>query len=66
MDKKESELYDEQFDIEWELYSKLDHLIGASWDSNTLKAEIEELMKQLDKVKGELWNIQKEDCPHNE
>lgn len=54
----EDRLYDEQFDIEFEILHKLDHLIGASWDSNTLKKEIESLMEQHSKIRNELYEYQ--------
>lgn len=54
LDPKESALYDETFDIEWELYSKLRTLVDASWDSNTVKLQVEELLNQYEKAKHEL------------
>jgi len=54
MDAKESALYDQYFDIEYELYMKLHTLIDASWDSNTLKLQIQKLLIEYDKIRCEL------------
>lgn len=53
MTDKESSLYTEEFDIEWELFNKLYTLIDAKWDSDTLKVEIESLVKQRSKILDE-------------
>ena len=62
-DKRSDALYDEQFDLEWELYGKLRTLIDASWDSNTLKHQIESLLIQYEKVRNEICDL---DCPHKD
>jgi hypothetical protein len=59
--KKEEELLDESFAIEAEIIEKLHFLVGASWDSNTLKAEIENLLKAYERVSEELDKL-----PHEE
>ena len=53
-ERTEDQLFNEKFDVEWELWGKLHTLIDASWDSNTLKRQIEELLKQYDKLEEEL------------
>ena len=55
--EREDQLYDEKFDIEYELFFKLRTLINASWDSNTLKIKIKELLEQWEKVEDELIEL---------
>ncbi len=52
--KQEEALYNEKFDIEWDIFTKLDALIEAEWDSNTLKQRIVALLKQLHDIHHEL------------
>lgn len=52
--KQEEALYNEKFDIEWKIFTKLDALIETEWDSNTLKQKIIELLNQLHKIHHEL------------
>ena len=64
-ERSKDQLYDEQFDIEWELYQKLGVLIEAEWDSNTLKQKVESLYKQYYNVRHEIFLIEeKEDHSH--
>ncbi|MBL7015088.1 MAG: hypothetical protein ISR79_01850 [Nitrosopumilus sp.] len=46
MDKQESELLDEMFDIEHKILESLSTLVDAEWDSPTLKLRIEKLLKE--------------------
>lgn len=55
--KKEDQLFNEKFDVEWEIINKIETLIDASWDSNTLKQQIETLVKQLDNLWGEIHKL---------
>lgn len=57
MDKQESELFDELMAVEQELLDCVDNLISVKWDSNTIKLEIQELMKQRNQLQRELFEI---------
>jgi len=59
--KKEEELLDESFAIEAEIIDKLHFLVGAKWDSNTLKIELETLLKTYEQISEELSKL-----PHEE
>lgn len=56
MDKQESELYDELITVEHDLLDCVDNLINVKWDSNTMKLEIQELMKQRNQLQRELFD----------
>ena len=55
--EKEEQLYNEKFDVEHDIFQKLEHLIGASWDSNTLKSEIGLLLKQLNEIEFNIHEL---------
>ena len=55
---REGKLYDEQFDIEYEVFKRLEYLIGAKWDSDTLKLELQQLVLERDKLLCELYKVQ--------
>ena len=55
--KQEDQLCDSKFDLEHEIFEKLDHLIGAKWDSNTLKFDLTKLVTEHDKVSGDLYDV---------
>ena len=57
MDKQESELFDELVTVEQDLLDSVDSLISVKWDSNTMKLEIQELMKQRNQLQRELYEI---------
>jgi hypothetical protein len=57
LDKQESELFDELMTVEHDLLDCVDNLISVKWDSNTMKLEIQELMKQRDQLQRELYEI---------
>ena len=57
MNKQESELFDELMAVEQELLDCVDNLISVKWDSNTIKLEIQELMKHRNKLQKELFGI---------
>lgn len=57
MDKQESELFDELTTIEQDLLDCVDSLISVKWDSNTMKLEIQELMKQRKQLQSELFEL---------
>jgi hypothetical protein len=54
LSKQQINLMDEMAEIEYGLITKLDNLINAEWDSNTLKIKIQELMKQRSCIEEEL------------
>jgi len=58
MDKREDVLFDESLDVEHELFTLIEYLINAEWDSDTLKGKIESLMKQKDVIDQELYKLQ--------
>lgn len=57
MDKQESELFDELMTIEQDMLDCVDNLISVKWDSNTMKLEIQELMKQRKQLQIELFEL---------
>lgn len=57
MDKQESELFDELMMIEQEILDCVDNLISVKWDSNTIKLEMQELMKRRNQLQRELFGI---------
>lgn len=68
LDEKEDRLFDEKMETEHELFKKLDALIQAKWDSDTLKLEIEKLHENHEQLESELFDIyeQKEDKQRTE
>jgi hypothetical protein len=58
VESKEKQLYDDMYEIDIEILNKVTVLIAASWDSNTLKSEIETLMKSYDKVNDEINELE--------
>ncbi len=56
-DKRENMLYDEKFDVEFDLFTLIEKLINAEWDSDTLKRKIESLMKQKNTLDIELFEL---------
>lgn len=57
MDREESELFDELMMIEQEILDCVDNLISVKWDSNTIKLEIQELMKRRNQLQKDLFGI---------
>lgn len=57
MDKEESELFDELMMIEQEILDCVDNLLSVKWDSNTIKLEIQELMKRRNQLQKDLFGI---------
>ena len=55
MQKRESVLHDELFDIEYDIIQVLENLINAEWDSSTLQNKIVGLMKQKFVIEKELY-----------
>lgn len=65
-DPKEKALVFEKFDLQHEIITKLFVLVDASWDSNTVKSQIEKLLKDYDKIAHELFLYQeKKPTPKN-
>lgn len=56
-EEKHNRLMDENYEIEVEIFAKLETLIDAKWDANTLKMEIEKLVKQRNKVWQEIFEL---------
>ena len=52
--KREDSLYGEITDLHYDLFYKVNNLMGASWDAPTLKKEIGELIHQGFKLMGEI------------
>ena len=55
--QRESVLYDELFDIQYDIIEIVEHLVNAEWDSPTLKQKISELLKQKDVIDQELYEL---------
>ena len=55
--QRESVLYDELFDIQYDIIEVVEHLVNAEWDSPTLKQKISELLKQKDVIDQELYEL---------
>ena len=56
-EQKHDQLMDENYEMEVEIFDKLETLIDAKWDANTLKLEIEKLVRQRNKVWGEIFEL---------
>jgi hypothetical protein len=56
-EKRESALFDELFDIQYDIVEVLEHLVNAEWDSFTLMKKIEELLKQKSLIDQELYEL---------
>jgi len=56
-EKRESALYDELFDIQYDIVEVLEHLVNAEWDSFTLMNKITELLKQKNMIEQELYEL---------
>ncbi len=55
--KQEEALEKESYDTEREILERIQILIAAKWDSDTIKSEIESLMMQYEKLFEELGKI---------
>ena len=56
-EQKHDQLMDENYEMEVEIFDKLETLIDAKWDANTLKLEIEKLVRQRNKVWEEIFEL---------
>ena len=54
------QLYEEKIQKQYELFAKLDTLIKAEWDSNTLKIRIEKLAKERDRLEEEINDLEEQ------
>ena len=59
--KREDSLYGEVTDLHYDLFYKVNNLMGAKWDSPTLKKEIGELIHQGFKLMDEIDLMEKKD-----
>jgi len=59
--KKVDNLLEENFEIEHKILDDLKTLIDASWDSNTVKLRLEDLIKERDKIYEELTKLDEKD-----
>ena len=56
-EQKHDQLMNENYEMEVEILDKLETLIKTKWDANTLKIEIEKLVKQRDKIWDEIFEL---------
>jgi hypothetical protein len=57
MDKQEADMFDELMAVEQEILDCVDNLASVNWDSNTIKLEIQELLKQRNSLQRQLFEI---------
>ncbi|MBM2818403.1 MAG: hypothetical protein HW410_85 [Nitrosarchaeum sp.] len=57
LSKQESKYHAEKSHVEREIVSVLTDLVNADWDSNTLKSQIQELMKKRFCVEQQLYKL---------
>ena len=51
------ELIDTQNNLQWSIVAKLTNLITSNWDDDTLKQELDELVKQHSEITKELNSL---------
>ena len=57
LDKKETELFDEQVEIQFSVFEQIENLVQANFDSDTLKTKLISSMKSLSHIQGEVGKI---------
>ena len=57
LDKKQSDLIDEEVQLQYSTLDQVETLIEADFDSDTLKTKIISSMKSLNQVQSEIWKI---------
>ncbi len=59
--KRENQLYGDVTDLHYELFYAVNNLMGAKWDSPTLKEDIAKLVHQGFKLMDEIDLMEKKD-----
>jgi len=60
LDKRETELYSEITDIQWDIIWKVRSLIEINFDSDTLKSKLVTLVKSHSHIDSEIWKLREE------
>ncbi|MBP0133870.1 MAG: hypothetical protein CK527_05565 [Nitrosarchaeum sp.] len=55
--KQEPEIFDELMAIEQDMLDCVENLLSVNWDSNSMKLEIQELVKQRSRLRRELFDL---------
>lgn len=56
-EEKETALFDEMVDVEYEMANQLRILIDAEWDSDTVKTKLQKIMKDFEKLNEEIEKL---------
>lgn len=56
-EKQEPEIFDELMTIEQDMLDCVENLLSVNWDSNSMKLEIQELVKQRSRLRRELFDL---------
>ncbi|MFM9875766.1 MAG: hypothetical protein ACKVN8_05265 [Nitrosarchaeum sp.] len=56
-EKQEPEIFDELMAIEQDMLDCVENLLSVNWDSNSMKLEIQELVKQRSRLRRELFDL---------
>ena len=57
LDKKQSDLIDEEVQLQYSTLDQVETLIEADFDSDTIKTKIISSMKSLNQIQSEIWKI---------
>ena len=60
LDKRETELFDEQVEIQYSVLDQIENLVQADFDSDTLKTKVILSMKSLSHIRSEIWKIREQ------
>ena len=60
LDKRETELFDEQVEIQYSVFEQIENLVQANFDSDTLKTKVILSMKSLSHIRSEIWKIREQ------
>ena len=60
LDKRETELFDEQVEIQYSVLDQIENLVQADFDSDTLKTRVISSMKSLSHIRSEIWRIREQ------
>ena len=60
LDKIETELFDEQVEIQYSVLDQIENLVQANFDSDTLKTKVILSMKSLSHIRSEIWKIREQ------
>ena len=57
LDKRETELFNEQVEVQYSVLDQIENLVQADFDSDTLKTKVISSMKSLSHIRSEVWEI---------